>query len=222
MVRNNSHNWDLDADDAHKEGRGLISVSLGPQTGKTFAVPIRWKIQGNQGGEDIADPVRGVANNGGLYGERMGWHLPAVPGRPGPDRDWEITQVPDARAAAGTAWYRTQFDLAIPRAHDASLGLTFGDPTKLRSAGTYRVLIFVNGWHMGQFIAHIGPQRTFVIPTGILDPNGRNTLALAVTSDGRPGSGLEAVALTDLVTVRGGVPVELVRAPAFGSALSGD
>ena len=205
MVRNNSHNWDLEADDAHKEGRGLISVSLAPQTGKTFAVPIQWKIQGNRGGEDIADPVRGVANNGGLFGERMGWHLPGFK-----DSDWETAGVPDTRATAGTVWYRTQVDLAVPRGHDASLGLTIGDPAKLRSKGRYRVLIFVNGWHMGQFIAHIGPQRTFVIPTGILNPNGRNTLALAVTSDGKPGSGLEPVALKNLATVRGGVPVQLV------------
>jgi beta-galactosidase GanA len=206
MVRNNSHNWDLDADDAHKEARGLISASLAAHTGKSFTVPIRWKIQGNRGGEDIADTVRGVANNGGLFGERMGWHLPDDP-----DRDWNTGRVPDSRATPGTVWYRTKFDLAVPPGHDASLGLTIGDPTKLRSDGRYRVLIFVNGWNMGQFIAHIGPQRTFVIPNGILDPRGRNTLALAVTSDGRPGSGLERIALVDLGTVRGGVPLELVR-----------
>jgi beta-galactosidase GanA len=205
MVRNNSHNWDLDADDAHKEARGLISVSLGSRTGKTFAVPIQWKIQGNQGGEDIADPKRGVANNGGLYGERMGWHLPRFS-----DSAWEIAKVPDPRAVAGTVWYRTQFDLAVPAGHDASLGLSIGDPSKLRSRGTYRVLIFVKGWNLGQFIAHIGPQRTFVLPNGILNPRGRNTLALAVTSDGREGSALETVALTNLATVRGGVPIEML------------
>lgn len=215
MVRNNSHNWDLDADDAHKEGRGLISASLAPQAGKMFAVPIQWKIQGNRGGEDITDPVRGVMNNGGLYGERMGWHLPALPDQNGPDRDWEVAKVPDTRATAGTVWYRTQFGLAVPPGHDASLGITIGDPASVRSTGKYRVLIFVNGWNMGQFIAHIGPQRTFVIPGGILDPDGRNTLALAVTSDGKPGSGLEHVALVDLGTVRGGVPLELVHSPAF-------
>jgi beta-galactosidase GanA len=210
MVRNNSHNWDLDADDAHKEARGLISASLGPRTGKRFAVPIRWKIQGNFGGEDIADPTRGVVNNGGLFGERDGWHLPGFA-----DRNWETTRVPDRRAVAGTVWYRTQFDLAVPVGHDASLGLSMGDPAKLRSVGRYRVLLFVNGWNMGQFIAHIGPQRTFVIPSGILDPRGRNTLALAVTSDGKPESALERVALVDLGTVRGGVPLELVRSPTF-------
>lgn len=205
MVRNNSHNWDLDADDAHKEGRGLISASLAMRTGKTFAVPIRWKIQGNQGGENIADTMRGVMNNGGLYGERNGWHLPAFR-----DSAWPASRVPATQAAPGTSWYRTQFDLNVPADHDASLGLSIGDPAQLRSPGRYRVLIFVNGWHMGQFIAHIGPQRTFVVPSGILNPRGRNTLALAVTSDGGAQSALERVALVNLGTVRGGVPVEMV------------
>ena len=75
------------------------------------------------------------------------------------------------------------------------------------SAANYRALIFVNGWNMGQYIANVGPQHTFVIPNGVLNPDGQNTLALAVTSDGGPGNGLEKVALTNLGTVRGGVPV---------------
>jgi hypothetical protein len=77
------------------------------------------------------------------------------------------------------------------------------------------VLIFLNGWNMGQYIADVGPQHTFVLPTGILDPHGRNTLALAVTSDGGPANALENVRLTDLATVRGGVPVTLVRSPGW-------
>jgi len=210
QVRNNSHNWDLHADDQHKEGRGLISASLVSKTGYAFAAPIAWKIQGNRGGEDIADTVRGVLNNGGLFGEREGWHLPAFP-----DQAWDNATVPDPRATTGTAWYRTEFELEVPPGHDASLGLAFGDATRPRSAGRYRVLIFVNGWNMGQFIAHIGPQRVFIVPNGILNPRGRNTLALAVTSDGAPTSTLEQVRLVNLQTVRGGVAVDLVRAPAF-------
>ncbi len=212
MVRNDSHNEDFAADDGHKEARGLISASLASRTGKSFAVPIRWKLQGTQGGEDLLDPARGPLNNGGLYGERAGWYLPGFP-----DGNWETTSLPSHHATAGTVWYRTQFRVAVPRGHDGSLGLTIGDPTKPRSPGKYRVLIFVNGWHMGQFIAHVGPQRTFIIPNGILDPNGDNTLALAVTSDGEPGSALESVALVDLGTVRGGVPIELVDSPPFSA-----
>ena len=62
-------------------------------------------------------------------------------------------------------------------------------------------------------IANVGPQHTFVVPNGILDPNGSNTVALAVTSDGGSGYGLERVALTNLAAVRGGVPVTMNAAP---------
>ena len=103
----------------------------------------------------------------------------------------------------------------MPNGDDASIGLTIGDPTVPRSGGHYRVLIFLNGWNMGQYVADVGPQHTFVLPTGILNPNGRNTLALAVTSDGGAGDALESVRLTNLATVRGGVPVSLVRSPGW-------
>jgi beta-galactosidase GanA len=211
MVRNNGHNWDLDADDFHKEARGLVSASLSGPGSYSFAVPIAWKIQGNKGGEDIQDPVRGNPNNGGQYGEREGWHLPGFP-----DASWIKADMAATTPYAGTTWYRTSFDLALPKDHDVTLGLSIGDPDKPRSPNKrYRVLIFVNGWNMGQFIAHIGPQRTFVLPNGIVDPRGKNTIALAVTSDGAAGDALEDVKLVNLRTVRGGVPVARVPAPDF-------
>ncbi|MEP9402309.1 glycoside hydrolase family 35 protein [Sphingomonas silueang] len=209
MVRNNGHNWDLDADDFHKEARGLVSASIEKQAGQSFAIPVAWKIQGRQGGEDIVDPVRGVPNNGGQYGERMGWHLPGFD-----DARWAKVSLPAATAPAGTSWYRTQFDLNVPKGQDATIGVAFGDASVPRSPVDYRVLIFVNGWHMGQFIAHVGPQRTFVVPEGILNHHGRNTISLAVTSDGQPGNALEAVKLVTLRNVRGGLPVRMVDAPA--------
>lgn len=210
MVRNNSHHWDLDADDLHKEARGLISASLTNPTAKSFLLPIAWKIQGNLGGEDIQDKVRGPMNNGGLYGERAGWYLPGFD-----DRAWQKVSVPAANTPAGTSWYRTEFTLDAPKGHDVSLGLSIGDTATVRSVGNYRALIFVNGWNMGQFIADVGPQRTFVIPTGILNPNGKNTLALAVTSDGKPGDALEAVRLVNMRTARSPLKVEMVKSPAF-------
>jgi hypothetical protein len=63
---------------------------------------------------------------------------------------------------------------------------------------------------VGQYISDVGPQHTFVLPNGILNPTGQNTLALAVTSDGGSANALEAVRLTNLHTVRGGTPVGLV------------
>jgi beta-galactosidase GanA len=190
MVRNDSHNEDGGVNDAQKEGRGLIGVTGLPS-------PVTWKIQG---GDSSADPVRGPLNNGGLYGERTGWSLPHFD-----DRAWATHPVPDTDAPAGTSWYRTTFDLKVPTGVDASLGLTIGDTSSPQSRGHYRVLIFVNGWNMGQYIADVGPQHTFVLPTGILNPHGPNTLALAVTSDGGPVNALERVQLANLATARGGV-----------------
>jgi beta-galactosidase GanA len=202
MVRNDSHSEDGDGNDAHKEGRGLIGVTYGAAT-----PAVSWKIQGG-----ATDPVRGPLNNGGLFGERNGWSLPGYA-----DRRWADRSVPDTTSVAGTSWYRTTFDLRVPSEDDASIGLTIGDPAVLRSGGHYRVLIFLNGWNLGQYIADVGPQHTFVLPTGILDPRGRNTLALAVTSDGGAGDALEPVKLTNLGTVRGGVPVPLVSSPAWAA-----
>ena len=83
------------------------------------------------------------------------------------------------------------------------------------ASGAYRVLIFVNGWNMGQYIGDVGPQHTFAVPNGILDPRGVNTLALAVTSNGGAANALERVTLTNLGTVRGGAPLTLVNSPGF-------
>jgi beta-galactosidase GanA len=210
MVRNDGHNEDGGVNDAQKEGRGLISVAAADATGAAVPTSIAWRIQGNLGGEDIADPVRGVVNNGGLYGERHGWYLPGYP-----DGSWSPAAVAASTAMSGTSWYRTSFDLDIPAGDDASLGLTIGDPSTPQSGAHYRALIFVNGWNVGQYVADVGPQHTFVLPNGVLDPHGSNTLAIAVTSDGGAGNGLENVRLTDLGTVRGGVPVTVDPAPSW-------
>ncbi|MDT7838901.1 beta-galactosidase [Aquabacterium sp. OR-4] len=217
MVRNMGHNWDLFADDAHKEARGLISVSLAPRAGQRFAVPVAWRLQGAP--ELIADLVRGPYNNGGLGGERQGWHLPMAEPVPEPAAaaaaaGWQAAAPGAALPGAGTHWLRTRFTLDLPEGHDTQLGLAFGDTTLPRSPDAeYRALIFVNGWNLGQFIAHIGPQRVFVLPPGILNPRGDNTLALAVTTDGQPGNRLEPLKLVTLQHSRGGVAAEPVPQP---------
>ncbi len=217
MVRNHSHNWDLSASDEHKEARGLISVSLTQSNGPAFATPIVWKIQGNKGGEEIADLVRGPMNNGGLYGERLGWYLPKGGDAEKADptgSTWQAAQPDDAPPQPGTYWLRTEVPLDLPKGHDIQLGLVIGDADKPQSSHVTRALIFVNGWHVGHFAANIGPQRTFVIPPGILNPNGKNTITLAVTSDGKPENALEPVKLVVLDAVRGGVPLDPVPSPA--------
>jgi hypothetical protein len=39
---------------------------------------------------------------------------------------------------------------------------TFGDASTPRSARGYRILIFVNGWRLGRFIAHVPTAYLFV------------------------------------------------------------
>jgi beta-galactosidase GanA len=212
LVRPMAHPEDGGANNAFKTALGLTSVTFGGA-----APAVAWRIQGDLGGEEIADPVRGPLNTGGLYGERNGWHLPGYP-----DRDWPDVMLPKTDPRPGVAWYRTRFRLRTPRGVDASLGLTItDDPSK-----AYRALIFVNGWNLGQYVNGVGPQATFVLPNGILDPRGENTLAIVVTSGGLPAGGtntaaqvsggLGTVSLISLGTALGGVPLTLVRSPGYG------
>jgi beta-galactosidase GanA len=215
MVRNDGHNEDGGVNDAQKEGRGLIGVRTTGASGDTDT-DISWKIQGDRGGETVLDTARGLNNVGGQYGERAGWYLPGFP-----DASWPTTTLPADSAMPGTTWYRTTFALNVPKGEDASLGLTIGDPSTPRSGGAYRALIYVNGWNVGQYIADVGPQHTFVLPNGILDPRGDNTVAIAVTSDGGAANALESVRLTDLGTVRGGVPLTMNDAPGYSASVYG-
>ncbi|ANS64993.1 beta-galactosidase [Streptomyces lincolnensis] len=195
LVRRMQHDQDGKAQDSHKVARGLTGVAF-----KGVSPKVRWRLQG----EAAVDPVRGPQNNGGLYGEREGWHLPGFA-----DAGWERTGLPRAGRRQGVTWYRRTFRLAVEPGIDASVGLTLADDP----ARAYRVQIFLNGWNMGQYINDVGPQHTFVLPNGILRTRGTNTLALAVLSDGTTESGPEDVRLTLLGSAAGGVPVTAVDSP---------
>ncbi len=205
MVNLMGHEEDGGAGDSFKNARGLTAATF---TGST--APIAWKIQGNQGGEDITDTVRGFVNESGLYGERAGWHLANYP-----DGNWAAVSLPYSDPNPGTAWYRTTFDLNVPDGVDASLGLNITDT----ATKAYRALIFVNGWNMGQYINNVGPQHTFVLPNGILRPHGHNTLAIAVTTSnaggGPTGGGLGTVKLVNLGTAASSLVAADVDSPAY-------
>lgn len=189
LVRRMQHDQDGKSDDTHKAARGLTAAVF-----KGASPKVRWRIQG----EGRADPVRGPLNNGGLHGERSGWHLPGFE-----DGDWESVDFPRAERYQGVTWYRTTFRLAVPGDVDASVGLTLqDDPYR-----AYRAQIFLNGWNMGQYINNVGPQHTFALPNGVLRTRGENTLALAVLSEFTTLSGPGEVRLTLLGKAAGGLVV---------------
>lgn len=88
------------------------------------------------------DKTRGVLNEGGLFGERQGWHLPGFDTSRWVKRDLG-EGLPSG--GAGVGFFVTTFDLDIPRGLDAMLSFEFeplGQP--------YRAILFVNGWHFGK------------------------------------------------------------------------
>jgi beta-galactosidase len=189
LVENMGHNEDFNATDSHKEPRGLTNAAL-----LGSAASLTWRIQGSAGGEDLSDPARGPFNTGGLFGERNGWHLH---GRTG--AGWTATSLPHRDTTPGVSWYKTTFDLRLPKDQDVPLGVTFTDDPSRH----YRALLFVNGWQLGRYVNDVGPQHTFPIPPGILRTDGRNTLAIAVWNEDDSTGGLGQVGLqqyADLAT----------------------
>lgn len=94
------------------------------------------------------DKYRGLFNEGGLFGERKGWHLPGFDTSSWSSRDLS-SGLPGS--SAGVGFFVTTFDLKIPSYQDAFISFTFDD-----SAQPYRAYLFVNGWMMGKRVANLG------------------------------------------------------------------
>ncbi|KAF5362341.1 hypothetical protein D9756_002224 [Leucocoprinus leucothites] len=155
-----------------KEPRGIRGYSIigGNTTFKS------WKLQGNQGGAaKPPDAFRGYLNEGGLYAERIGAHLPGFP-----DNAWaSASPITNGVAGAGINFYRTTFDLNIPDGVDMPIRLSL-TPSDVSS--NFRAQIYLNGWQVGKYINNIGPQTLYVLPAGILRRHSTNTLAISLWS----------------------------------------
>jgi hypothetical protein len=117
--------------------------------------------------------------------------------------------VEDEEPEQGVTWYRTAFTLDLPAAMDASVGLVLDDdPSRV-----YQAQLFLNGWNLGLYVNHTGPQHVFPLPNGVLRTRGENTLALAVLADGTTPSGPGDVSLRLLGSAVGGTPVLDVPSP---------
>jgi beta-galactosidase GanA len=189
----------------HDEGTGMAPRGLTSARLAGTTATLTWRIQGDRGGEDLIDPVRGPLNTGGLSGERAGWTLPGYP-----DRGWPSATLPAASSTPGVTWYRSTFEASLPKDQDVPVALRFADDP----AKKYRVQIYLNGWNLGLYVNDVGPQHDFPLPAGLLDTRGHNTLALAVWSEDAA-SGLGAVSLVAQANLRGGVPVSTVDSPRY-------
>ncbi|KAE9985392.1 hypothetical protein BLS_008331 [Venturia inaequalis] len=174
--------------------RGILGAKLlGSGTNGTGDPEwLEWKMIGNAGAglgqKNNLDMVRGPMNEGGLFGERMGWHLPGFN-----DSSWKNEgPINVGLKKAGVNFYRTTFSLDIPEKLDVPLGIEI---TSAR--GTLaRVQIFINGYNYGKYVSHIGPQTKFPIPPGIINQRGQNTLALSFWSqDEAYGAKLSSISL---------------------------
>jgi hypothetical protein len=195
LVENMGHNDDWIADEnRHKQPRGLVGATVNGGAGTSIA----WRIQGAAGGENLIDRVRGPLNNGGLYGERTGWHLPGHP-----DGSW--TKAAPGAVHPGVTWFRTGFRLDLPRGQDTAVALRFGGAIPQGA----RVNFFLNGWNLGLYGADIGPQTDFALPAGLLRRHGGNTLALAVIAE--QDAAIGPLSLVSKGTQRGGVPITDMR-----------
>jgi hypothetical protein len=205
LVDTSGHNEDYNEQNSNKEARGLTGATIAGSPLST----ITWRIQGSRGGEDLVDPARGPMNVGGLYGERAGWTLPGYP-----DKHWQDVTLPTSDPTPGVSWYRTTATLHLPPGQDTSVGLKIADDP----GRAYRAFIYVNGWQLGKYINNIGPQHEFVIPTGILNPEGPNTIAIAVTNEDDSTGGLGTVSLVSYGSPASSLRVAPVSSPAYNAA----
>lgn len=115
--------------------RGILGAVLHEGNGTlNFS---EWKIQGNAGGSANIDPVRGPMNEGGLYGERLGWHLPGFDAS-----KWQSGSPLQGLSKSGINFYVTTFRLDLDEDLDVPIGVQFNSP-----AGTVaRVMFFINGY----------------------------------------------------------------------------
>ncbi|KUI59563.1 putative beta-galactosidase C [Cytospora mali] len=176
--------------------RGILGAQLSPGTTTSATGFSRWKIQGNAGGSANIDPVRGPMNEGGLYGERLGWHLPgfspatSYPAAAGLAA-WDGSTPYAGLNSSGVRFYLTNFTLDVDEDLDAPVGVALSAPE-----GTVaRVMFWVNGYQYGKFEPHIGPQTVFPVPPGVLNNRGTNTLAVSIWAQTEAGASLDRVEL---------------------------
>lgn len=129
-----------------KEPRGILEYSL---LGHAQS-EITWKMTGNIGGEDYPDLTRGPRNEGALFAERQGYHLPGAPLQCMETK----SPIDQGVEGVGVGFFATTFDLIVPKGYDVPLSFVFKNASQALN-GTqsvaYRVQLFINGWQYGEY-----------------------------------------------------------------------
>ncbi|KAI0142825.1 glycoside hydrolase family 35 protein [Xylariaceae sp. FL1272] len=180
--------------DLMKTPRGILNYSL---TGHAQS-SINWRLTGNLGGESWADTIRGPLNEGGMWAERQGYHLPAPP-----TEDWKSSSpVTDGLDEAGVRLYAASFELDIPSGYDVPLSFVFANTTEVSN---FRVQLYVNGWQFGKYVNNLGPQTSFPVPEGVLNYSGTNYLALTLWAQDAEGAKLGGLSLVANAVIQSGM-----------------
>ena len=82
--------------DNMKAPRGVLSYDMSGLTSSE----VFWKLTGNLHGEAYEDKTRGPLNEGGLYAERQGYHLPGPP-----SSSWMSSSPMSGTSAPGVSFY---------------------------------------------------------------------------------------------------------------------
>ncbi len=196
LVNNLGQNLDWSDDGLSKQNRGLFDVAIEGSTAT-------WKIHGADAdfaAKAATNPSGTLYNNGGLGGEKAGFHMPSFD-----DSKW--AKADNLHSPAGVTWYRARVKLNLPANQDTAFRLDINSSRFSSLGDRAQATLFVNGWNTGVYIGDRGPQTSFTIPAGFLNPNGENVISIAVAAK-EDGMG------PDSVTLRA---VHSTTKPALGS-----
>lgn len=129
-----------------KDPRGILDYSLTSHSQSDIA----WKVTGNLGGEQYRDHSRGPRNEGALFAERQGFHLPDAPLE---DKELRSPML-DGVSGVGVGFFSTTFQLNVTAGYDIPLSFVFQNTSQSTDAtvpAAYRVQLFVNGWQIGKY-----------------------------------------------------------------------
>ncbi|RDA91222.1 hypothetical protein CP533_3404 [Ophiocordyceps camponoti-saundersi (nom. inval.)] len=203
-----------------KEPRGILRYALLSSDGSPSGTEISpWKVTGNLGGEDYRDKSRGPLNEGGLFFERQGFHLPSPPST----SFVKGSPTDQGLRGPGISFFAAPLKLNYPSdRYDIPLSFVFDKAPSSSSSpspsskGDYRATLFVNGFQFGKYASNIGPQSEFPVPEGILDYRGTNWIGLAVWALDPEGAVVPSFRLkAGTAVVTGREPVYLVNGTVY-------